>query len=147
MVNYKKQKLAERIQQEQCPFQPAMSVKAKKGTQNGGFENQFKGAGKVKFDIQNFEKRNQIFMNKKELKRRQQRVREEEGYFVPNQHKKKGKLRPGLHQRLYEEQEKENFRKKRLEQKYRVGIGLFYIECVLIDCNTLIDTSLTTCDR
>lgn len=117
--------LVEKLHKEECPFKPQISNLNKKNKKTS-FQQNFEGASS-KFDMANFEQRNQIFLDKKELKRKQILARQEEDLFVPNAHKKKSSVRSGLHQRLYEEQEKENFRKERLQQKYRVKNFIEYL--------------------
>ena len=101
---YKKMKLFNRVQQEECPFKP-----------------KFENKQNVKPSVANFLKRNEIFLRKKEktLAKEEYRIRQE--MFRPNLSKKsKAPARTNVHEILYNYREKENFKKQRLIERFEV---------------------------
>ena len=100
----KKLRLFKRVQELECPFKPKISNKAR-----------------LKSSQEDFLKRNEMFLRKKKKFIMKEEMKMKEEFFRPNLNKvNKEKGRENIHQELYEQKDKENIKRQRLVERYKV---------------------------
>jgi hypothetical protein len=100
----KKIRLFQRIQEQQCPFQPKIKNKSKS-----------------KGNYKDFLKRNEMFLRRKKKFILKEELKRKENLFKPNLNKRGNeKKRENLHQELYDQRDKENVKRQRLVERYKV---------------------------
>lgn len=100
-------KLFERIQQQECPFRPKRVAKSS-----------------AKGSHENFLARNLRFQKKKQSFQQREKAKMKKQMFQPNLHRKTpSRPRKDVHEELYDQRNKENFRRQRLVEKYQVRLN------------------------
>ena len=100
----KRLRLFQRVQDQECPFQP-------------------NSKGSKKFNQEEFFRRTELFLKKKIKFLRQEEKKLKAEFFKPNLDRRDYNNRcKSVHSKLYENQEKENVKRQKLIQKYKVSI-------------------------